>query len=202
MAEADEVTRWMLRLADGNQSAAQLLWQGYFDRLVGLAHRQLRGFPRRAADEEDVALSALESFCRGMAAGRFPHLEDRHSLWKLLVRITARKVIAQLRRQAAQKRGGLALRGESVFLDREDLEGEAGIAEVLGREPTPELACQVAETCREMLDRLGDDDLRRIALAKMEGHSNGEIARDLGCAVRTVERKLNRIQEKWERVIP
>src|SRR5262249_36398416 len=62
--------------------------------------------PRRAADEEDVALSALASFCRGAEQGRFPRLEDRDDLWALLVVIAARKAVDLRQREGRQKRGG------------------------------------------------------------------------------------------------
>jgi hypothetical protein len=72
-----------------------------------MAHRKLKGIPRQEADEEDVALSGMASFCRCAAAGRFPQLNDRHDLWKLLVEITRRKAVAQMTRHYAQKRGGI-----------------------------------------------------------------------------------------------
>ena len=116
MASGEEVTQWIAKLTDGDQQAAQALWDGYFSKLVRYAHRKLEGLPCRAADEEDVALSAMHSFCRGMAARRFDKVEDREDLWKLLVTITARKACAQRRRHFAEKRGGGLVRGESVFL--------------------------------------------------------------------------------------
>jgi len=61
------------------------LWERYFRRLVGLARKKLRAAPRRAADEEDVALSAFDSFCRGAKLDRFPQLHDRLDVWQLLV---------------------------------------------------------------------------------------------------------------------
>jgi DNA-directed RNA polymerase specialized sigma24 family protein len=51
------VTQWLDRLKAGDPDAAQKLWERYFGRLVGLARKKLRAVPRRAADEEDVALS-------------------------------------------------------------------------------------------------------------------------------------------------
>ena len=50
-----------------------------------------------------------------------------------------------------------------------------------------------------MLDLLGDEELRSIARWKMEGDTNAEIADKLGCLPRTVERKLRRIRELWEK---
>jgi len=82
------------------------LWERYFARLVGLARQKLRSTPRRAADEEDVALSAFDSFCRQAEAGRFPQLLDRDNLWRLLVTVTARKAFHLIRDKNRQKRGG------------------------------------------------------------------------------------------------
>ena len=93
MSREGSVTCWIQLLSTGDPAAAQRLWERYFRRLVGLARTKLRGAPRRAADEEDVALSAFVSFFRGAARGRFPRLEDREDLWRLLVVITARKAL-------------------------------------------------------------------------------------------------------------
>jgi ECF sigma factor len=69
--------------------------------------------------------------------------------------------------------------------------------EIVGREPSPEFAAQLDEQYRLLLDRLADDGLRQIAVWKMEGDSNDEIARRLGCGLRTVERKLGVIRAIW-----
>src|SRR5207244_3139579 len=83
MSSASSVSRWVVQLQAGDHRAAQKLWERYFLRLVGLARKKLRATPRRAADEEDVALSAFDSFCRGAKLGRFPLLSDRGDLWHL-----------------------------------------------------------------------------------------------------------------------
>jgi hypothetical protein len=141
----DDVTQWLTQLAKGNQDAAQGIWEEYFDKLVVLARRQMTGLPRRVADEEDVALSAMKSFYRGMAAGRYPQLKDRSDLWRLLVTITCHKAVQQARRVRAQKRGGGHVRGESVFV-RADDSGSAGVIEqVMGATPTPEFARMMFE---------------------------------------------------------
>ena len=197
---AEEVTQWINKLSGGDQRAAQVLWETYFSRLVRYARRRLDGLPLRAADEEDVALSAMHSFCRGMERHRFDHVNDRNDLWKLLVTITARKACAQRRRQYAEKRGGGQVRGESVFFDRNHENGsEDGIGAILGEEPTPALACMVAENCQQMLDSLEDETLRKVAIHALEGYTPEESAEKLGCVRRTVERKLERIRNKWSR---
>lgn len=202
MCDSDDVTQCILRLADGDSIAAQAIWERYFDKLVRLARRKLEGVPRRVADEEDVALSAMASFCRGAAAGRFPQLNDREDLWKLLVTITARTAVGQMKRHYAQKRGGGDVRGESVFLRDGDSDAEAGIAGIFAEDPTEQLADSLTETCRVLLNKLGDESLKGIAVYKMEGYSNKEIAQKLGCVERTIERKLVRIRQIWERERP
>src|SRR5437879_4801074 len=75
------VTRVLGRVRAGDPTASAdataRLWARYFDALVRLARARLPQVARRAADEEDIALSAFDSFCRGEAAGRFSVLEDR-----------------------------------------------------------------------------------------------------------------------------
>ena len=63
-------------------------------------------------------------------------------------------------------------------------------------------AAEVAENCRRLLDGLGDDTLRAIALAKMEGQTNEEIRTRLGVSPATVERKLSAIRAIWEKELP
>lgn len=205
MATDDDLTRWITRLADGDADAAALLWQQYFAKLVQYAKRKLDGLPRRADDEEDVALSAMNSFYQGMAGGRFPTVGNRDDLWKLLLTITARKACAHRRRHMAEKRGGGRVGGESVFLQgnpRADFEHDPGIADVLGKEPTPELTCMVMEDCHRLLDQLGDEKLRQIAIWTLEGYSTTEIADRLSCVRRSVERKLERVRGIWSQAAP
>src|SRR3954451_16195086 len=119
------ITRCVGALKDGDHAAAQVLWERYFDHLVRLARRR-RAISSRAGadeDEEDAALSAFDSFCAGLAGGRFPRLEDRDDLWRLLVVITARKASAQVDRRRALKRGGDQFRVDDARGGDEDSSG-------------------------------------------------------------------------------
>ena len=198
MSPDESVSQWLSLLqSDGDAAAAQRLWERYFHRLVGLARAKLQGQPRRAADEEDVALSAFANFCRAAEAGRFPRLADRHDLWRLLVTLTERKAYNLVRDERRQKRGGGAVLGEAGLLRPDDSSPE-GLNQFAGREPTPEFAAEVAEECRLLLDRLGNAELQTIAVWKMEGDTVPEIATRLGCALTTVQRRLRLIRQIWE----
>jgi DNA-directed RNA polymerase specialized sigma24 family protein len=198
MSDDAEIISWIEKLKEGDDDrAAQAIWENYFDKLAAFARQRLSAFPRRAVDEEDVALSALQSFFRGVAEKRFPTLNDRYDLWKVLVTITARKVVAQRRRHFAQKRGGGRVQGESGFsIGLSDSSQGGGIDQVLGSEPTPELALSLAEQCGDLLSCL-DERQKPIALLKMEGFTNQEIAERLDVALRTVERRLEQIRYLW-----
>ncbi len=198
MSTEPSVSHWIGQLkADEPADAQQELWNRYFRRLTALARKFLRGMPQRAEDEEDVVLGALDSFFRGAQNGRFPRLTNRDDLWPLLVKITARKAMNQLDRQRAQKRGSGKVRGESVFTDGGPLDQTSGIEQIVGDEPTPQFAAQVAERCQRLLDRLDDEGLRQIARLKLQGYTNPEISDLLGVVPRTVERRLHRIRRQW-----
>jgi DNA-directed RNA polymerase specialized sigma24 family protein len=198
MSSPGSITHWINLFKGGDSAAMQKLWEAYFPRLVGLARKKMREGPRRVADEEDVALSAFDSFCEGAARGHFPQLTDRDDLWHILVTITTRKALQLLRHEQRQKRGGGAVRGESGFHDGPAADSdEAGPDKIIGSEPTPEFAAQTAEECERLLALLGDPELRKVAVWKMEGYSNEEIADNLGCVTRTVERKLGIIRILW-----
>jgi DNA-directed RNA polymerase specialized sigma24 family protein len=197
MLSEGSVTHWIDQLKAGDRDAVQPLWERYFRLLVARARAALGAAPRRAADEEDVALSAFDSFCRGAEEGRFPRLDDRHDLWRLLLHITACKASHLLEREFAAKRGGGKVRCETDLAGAGGEPGEAALAQVLGSEPTPELAAQVAEECRRLLDKLGGDDLRAVAVAQLEGYTVEEIAQRIGRSTRTVARKLEVIREVW-----
>jgi DNA-directed RNA polymerase specialized sigma24 family protein len=197
MPEQDEITLWFARLQQRDAQAVDAIWQAYFHKLVRFARRKLGALPRRTADEEDVALSAMHSFYRGVADGRFEVVASRDVLWRLLVTITARKAFHLHRRQKTVKRGGGQVRGESAFLVPSGSQDEAGIEQVLGREPSPEFAQEVIENCGQLLGALHDDSLRTVAGLKLEGYTNEEIAEQLCCVTRTVERKLERIRDIW-----
>jgi DNA-directed RNA polymerase specialized sigma24 family protein len=197
MSSEGSVTIWLHQLKAGDRTAVQKLWETYFQRLVHLARAKLRCIPRRAADEEDVALSALKSFCRAAEEDRFPRLEDRADLWQLLLVITARKAINLIRHERTAKEGGGKVRNLSALASGDAEQAGPAFADMVSREPDPAFAAQMAEECRLLLAKLGTKELQSLAVWKMEGYTNEEIKTKLDCALPTVERRLRVIRKLW-----
>jgi DNA-directed RNA polymerase specialized sigma24 family protein len=187
------VTTWLGLLQAGDPAAAEALWQRYYTALVNLAQQHLSQHVRRAADEEDVALSAFASFCAGVAAGRFPRLADRHDLCRLLLTITLRHARKLARHETRQRRDTrrLVTTDELFDLPDPDLDRLAGTA------PDPALAAEVADQLRPLLPQLSGEDLRAVARDLLAGYTAVEIARRQDCGLRTVERRWERLRQFW-----
>ena len=197
--EGEQTDSALHGLKGGDAESIERLWADYFQRLVALARKFLPRDSRRAADEEDVALSAFQSLCKGAAAGQFPKLNDREDLWRLLVVITIRKARRVTRRRQSLKHGGGRASGDSGFVPDSRNEGPSSLAELLAEGPTPAFAVEVAEECERLLGQLGNDQLRSIALLKMEGYTVAEIALKMSCGQRSVERGLQLIRQAWSK---
>jgi RNA polymerase sigma factor (sigma-70 family) len=183
MESHGSVTQLIEQLKAGDETAVTPLWDRFFRRLEVQARAMLRGVPQEEADEEDLALSAFHSFCKAVADGRFAQLANRNQLWTLLMAITKRKARDYWRRANRRKSGAK--------------ERELDLEQVADLEPTPYLAALAGDNLRWMLAILDDDKLRRVALLKIEGYTDKEIAARLSCSVRTVERRLECIRRIW-----
>jgi DNA-directed RNA polymerase specialized sigma24 family protein len=198
MESVRSVTGWLAQLKEGNQAAAQPLWEKYFSQLLTRARRKLAGAQRRSADEEDVALSAFDSFCRAADAGRFPRLNDRDDLWQLLVVLTDRKAVDLIQYERRQRRGSGKVLDEAALKPGDSADDKAGLAEAAGEDPSPAFAVQAAEEFERLLGLLEDPQLQQAAILKMEGYTVEEIAVKQGRVPRTVRRWLRLIRQVWE----
>jgi RNA polymerase sigma factor (sigma-70 family) len=182
-SDAQSVTR-LIRAAQHDQaSAVGPLMAVYFDRLVQLARRRLQNLPGLANYDEDLALRSFYSVYRRLRDPARPlQLTGRDDLWRLLAARTISRAIDLIRRH----RPG-------------EIPGGHDLEQLLTREPTPEEAAATADECRRLLDLLGEPQLRQVALWKVEGYTNEEIAALLDCVPRTVERKVSRIRLLWQR---
>jgi DNA-directed RNA polymerase specialized sigma24 family protein len=199
MSSDQSITELLPRLINGDSIAEKRIWDAFFANLCRVAHHRLAGRGARGADEEDVALSAFASVCRRLQRGDFPELNSRDELWRLLVTVTERKAHTLLRDERRQKRGGGKLSGESVFQNL-DSSQPCGLDAIASADPTPEFEAAMAEAIRNLLSAL-DEPTRQIALLKVAGHRNEDIATQLNRSLPTIERKLKLIRSTWTAVM-
>jgi RNA polymerase sigma factor (sigma-70 family) len=132
--------------------------------------------------DEDLALRSFHSVYQRLRDPARPlDLAGRDDLWRLLATRTISRAIDLIRRHRPA-----------------EVPGDRDVTHLLAREPTPEEAAEVADECRRLLAALPEPELRKIALWKVEGYTNAEIAAKLDCVPRTVERKVSRIRLLWQ----
>jgi DNA-directed RNA polymerase specialized sigma24 family protein len=178
-------------LQRGEQQAVHVLWERYFEPMVRVAEARLRGAPCRAAGAEDVAVEAFLRFCADVRRqGRFPNLSSRDNLLRLLLHFTFCEAGDFRKRETRRHR---AVRGDSAL-------GELGFEPHAGREPAPEGQARLAS----LLAKLPEEKLRlrSLALLRLEGLSNDEIAAACKISRATVERRFamirGHLQADWE----
>jgi RNA polymerase sigma factor (sigma-70 family) len=198
MGREGSVTRLIQFLRSGDAAerdlAARLIWQRYFRDLLELARNNLNKRIRRREDEEDVLQSMYKSFCLRQQRGEFD-LASRDALWKLLVTITLRKARNAAKKQMREKRD---VGREQTISDQDDGESGQWVLEQMDSSgPSPAEAALLNEALERRLEVLDDAQLREIALWRLEGYTNGEIAARLDCTERSIERRMERIRSKW-----
>jgi DNA-directed RNA polymerase specialized sigma24 family protein len=196
MKHPGSVSCWLNALKNDTswEEPTRKIWERYFEQLLTVAGRRLTPARRGCADEEDVVLEAFDSFFRGVRAGRFSRLENRHDLWHILGVLTARKAVNAAKKEQRLKRGGGKARvGHNPHDSRDMMEAAVPASPEL----SPDLAAIATEEVQRLLRDLGDDQLRDVAVWRMEGYTNAEIAERIGRKERTVERKLKIIRSQW-----
>ena len=179
------VTRWINELKKGDAAAAELLWQFLESRLLSLATQRV-GFSI-SYDENDVALDAFATLCDGIQKGKYD-LDDRNALWSLLAVITINGARKLARNEKRLRRGGGFKKAKGNDQELETLSGS---------EHSPDVSFFAREECERLLSMLPDEDLKSLAVLKVDGYTNEEIATILDCTRRSIQRRLNLIREIW-----
>ena len=165
--EVGSVTFWLSQLRLGHGHARRNFWERYYERLVRHAQKRMSRSPKRVEDEEDVVQSAFATFYANMAHGRFPQVQDRHDLWRLLIIITARKATDRVRREKALKRGGSPPGALRIF--------DVGSGKHRRRRAKSGIRTASGRNGRRLLDSLPSPSLRALAISKLEGYTNDRV---------------------------
>lgn len=197
MSSENSISQYIERLKQGDSDAADQVWNRYVRRLIQFAKNRFTTRRKSVTDEEDVVQQAFCDFFQMVKEDRFSRLEDRNDLWQVLAMLVDRRAKDILRHQYSQKTGEGLVRTESVFQTSPHDSDSPGIASLEDLLPTPETAAVFWELFENRLSLLNDPNLREVALLKMQGHTNREIADLQQTSQRTIERALYSIRKRW-----
>jgi RNA polymerase sigma factor (sigma-70 family) len=194
------VSQRMMEVKLQDEAAIAEIWEQYYPALARFAENRLTamGVRQRAFNGEDVAASAMVSFFRAVQRNRFPELDSEDGLFRLLRRITIRKVIDRKRQSQTLKAGSGDVRGESAFGCASNSINALGIDAVQGESHSPEWIAMMEEECQGLFALLPDEELQTIACLRLEGYRNSEIATKINKSISTVERRLSEIRACWK----
>jgi len=182
-----ESAQLLARCVAGDSLAEEQLFERYVVRLTLLARARLSQRLAARVDPEDIVLSAYRSFFLAARDNRFV-LEQTGDLWRLLVKITLAKVYDRAAEHQAARRDVRREAASPIENDHGDW------LPAIARDPSPDevaLAVDELERLLGSLPPLG----RQVVELRLQGYQQGEIARQLGCAERTVRRWLVRAEE-------
>ena len=192
MPPEGSTTRLIAKLKQGQEAAAGQLWERRFEQVRKLVRRHLRHGPC-LSEEEDVALSVFTALCCGARKGKFPKLHNSKGLDRLLGKLARNKAVDARRRFARRVKTEPIRQTES----EESSLPHRPHGPPTDPRPAPDRFVSSVELCEQLLQLLRDEQARRIAVLRLEGHSIEEIAADTGCSRSTVNRKLEIIRRLW-----
>lgn len=178
------------RLGQGDEAAAQDVFEQYVERLTALARSRLSPRLQPRIDPEDVVMSAYRSFFLRARRGAF-HLGEGRDLWHLLVEITLHKLYRQTTYHTAQRR--------NTHRETADAAGTPQLS--ASREPSPEAAALLADELAAVMAELSLD-VRAALEQRLQGLELSEIAQSLGKSERTVRRWLDDAKAALQRRFP
>jgi RNA polymerase sigma-70 factor (ECF subfamily) len=179
----------MARLRAGDQDAAAQIFQRFAGRLIALAHSRLDGAVRKKVDPEEIVQSVYMSFFVRFADGQFV-LDGWGSLWALLTVLTVRRCGRQIEYFHAACRDVTRELSPGAFPD-----GAHPSWQMIARDPSPQEAAVLTEVVEELMRALEEGPHRDIVSLSLQGHKPVEIAGEIGCTERTVQRVLRRVKE-------
>lgn len=191
-SSSDSISQWIAGLKDGHQRAAAKLWTRFFHQIRAVSRQKLGAIPGATRDEEDLAISTMQAVFVGAQQGQFEQLENRDDFWQLVLVILSRK--------ASNIRRSLIARKETLVSDLTNVDIPDNPWQILEQaaqtRPLEYGIDSLGIECEELLSLL-DDRLQRVALLKMAGLTNEEIAASLDRSVTSVERYLQTIRKTW-----
>lgn len=186
MRRDDSFLIWAESLKGHDSDAAFAVFRRYAERLIGVAHNRLGARLRQKDGPEDVVQSVFRSFFHRQRKGDF-QFDRWDDIWSLLVQLTIRKCIRRVDHYQAAKRD--VRREHSVD------QGDSPAWDLVNSAPVAEDVAALEEVFNELAETM-DGDQNRILELSLMGHEVKEIARELGCGNRRVQRERLKIKRR------
>lgn len=190
------ITHLIGEFHQGSQTAFGALFQRFFPGSVTRLQRRLGPAYPGIDGAEDVALSVFRRLWQTVEEARplAGDLTDRLSLLRILTLLTEQKLRESWRTDFRQCRDVRRTVRESDQAGEPDDALSLADTPALGR--PPEWDVVFLDLLAHLLGLLTERQ-QTIVLNKMAGRSAREIAEDLGCSERSIERQLSEIRDRW-----
>ncbi len=180
----------------GRVIALEQLTEKYWDRLVSFAKSKMSPHLKQIEDEDDIANKVLTEFLDGIVKGKYKGLSNRNQLWRMLAKMTVRRVIDHFDRFTAQKRGGGNVK-HSGNLENDVPSSVRVIQEISLKEIDPQLCAALKESYEKLFESLNDPKDRKIVTWHLAGLSDNQIAwRLFVTSTKTVRSRLAKIFQR------
>lgn len=191
-SDLNRLQNCLQRVRQGDPNAIAELYNRYLERSVRLAKSRLKGGEDHLIDDEQAAMSALESLVLRVRGGNYTDLDDHLKLWNLLACIINRKVFKYRRSMYGPTRSP-----DQPMIAVNQLNGDSsndnGFS-LADQEPSPLSAVIANDTLQQILDSLTDEGARTVLLLRMEGYSDAEIADKVNHSRNWVSRRTSAIR--------
>lgn len=183
------ISQLLRMFMSGDRESVQHLWNRFFPRMMNLANMVLKE-RQLPAGAEDAVQEAFLKFIMQVENGHYRQQLRRDDLWRILTLFTVQTARKQMIREQAAKRGGGRVKKESELIQTTSrgfrLDG------VIAKLPAAD-----CDLLFEELLGLLDDDLKEIALLRLGGYTLQQIQTQLGCSLRSAERRIQLIRAIW-----
>ena len=177
------VDRWR----EGDETAAQEIYDRYVSRLIVLAASRISPALARRIEAEDVVQSVYRSFFARTSDERIT-VGNGGQLWGLLAAITINKVRGKARFHGAEKRAISAEASISASVSCYGLSPSE-----LARDPSAQEAAMLAEQYELATNQMSDTQ-RQVFQMFLNGESEEAIAKGIRRSTRTVRRELEHVR--------
>ncbi|WP_182865604.1 protein kinase domain-containing protein [Rhodopirellula sp. JC639] len=184
----DRPDGWLLRRwKNGDENAAEVLFDRYAIRLVALVASRLNRRYRSQIDPDEVVQSAMGSFFDAARHSRI-RVSQSVSLWRLLATFARRKLARSIERQGAAKRGGEMAR---ISLSQVSDPPRSASSRFL----PPEVSNDDADEFINHLKSQLPPEQFAVVEGLLAGQTQREIAESLSIDERTVRRRVAKIRQ-------